>query len=160
MAAAIFITDCQLFQFFIYPFQFRVCFFPFVKVFHILRRQECRIFFCSLYQKRNGFVRQSFCIGIARATVDIAAEGQTFLSAVFIVRYFALQNKDFKCLAAAVEHFAFCEAFLFTVSKDFFQKILSFHPAYPLPPTVMLLTRIIGWPTSVGMEPLLLPHIP
>ena len=47
-------------------------------------------------------------------------------------------------IAAAVEHFAFCEAFLFTVSKDFFQKILSFHPAYPLPPTVILLTRIIG----------------
>lgn len=89
-------------------------------------------------------------IGIACPSVDVSAKRQTLLPAVFIIADLALQNQHLKRLAAAVINLAVRKACLSAVGKHLFQKFLPFHSAYPLPPTVILLTRIIGCPTSVG----------
>ena len=100
-------------------------------------------------------------IGIAVLAVILDAQVQAAFLGDLIAFQLALQDGDGKFLAALIVRFRGGAAVFERQPEQFFAECCAFHYlAPPLPPTVMLVTRITGCPTFVGTLPDCEPHMP
>ena len=112
------------------------------------------------FNKSIGVV-ENFGVGITRfaAENDTQIESASVCGGVFAD--FGIQHINRKGLIFTEENFSgFTAFFKCRLKAGFFKGFKSHYSAPPLPPTVISLTRMRGWPTFVGTLPDDEPHMP